>query len=373
MRRGFLLFALLSLALSALAASPGREAVHERAHSPDVPAGEVLRIEHLAGPIRVIGGADRIELRLRGIARADSEAKALEIAEGAHIALEDDGVYRTRFPLDGLSSIYYQPRGREDGGFQRQIRHGGDRLTVQSPTRWGRGLHLHAELDIHLPDAQAIDLIQPAGPVSIEAFGGPLRLRGNGDPVSLADTGGDLDIDTGGGSLVLDRHRGELLRLRSGSGRMALSAVSAGRLSLETGSGAIRLRAVSGNMELKTGSGGVEATEFLAGEHLHIESGSGRVLIEGELAAVRSLDARSTGGAILLLTASPPDLRLDIVNVRGGIEVDLPGLSEVREGRNRYRATLGEGRGEGRIESRMGQIRFVTAPAGAVRSGMFDD
>ena len=95
-------------------------------------------------------------------------------------------------------------------------------------------------------------------------------------------------------------------------------------------------------------------------------------MLEGDLSALRDARIETSSADIFLQTVAVPSAELRINNIRGGIEVDLPEMEQTRRQRNRFEAILGDGEGRIELESRLGEIRFVSSPAGAVEGGLFD-
>lgn len=351
---------------------------HEREVEETHPAEDIerVRVEQLAGPVRVRTGDDD-EIRVRAVVRAgaEDESRAEEVAEKGGLELQaEDGRLRVRprLPLDEFSTYYYEPPGREGGGFNRNAEFAGEDVTVQSRTRWGRGVALHHELELTVPESMGVDINQQVGTVDAAGMAGPLRLRMRGEEAELRAMRGRLDIETGGGRLRLAGHEGEG-RIRSGSGEMHLSNLRGGPWDLRSGSGPIRVDSGAGEFQVETGSGGFQATEFVAAEKLDIKSGSGRVMLEGDLSPLRQARIETSSADIFLQTVRVPSAELRINHIRGGITVDLPDLEETRRQRNRYEGILGEGDGRIELESRLGEIRFTSSPAGAVEGGLFED
>lgn len=364
----------LLLLLGGIQAVSAAEVTIEQRHVFERGAAEWLDMAHLAGPVRVRAHeGDGIELRLEITAGGETESEARQRAETVTVEDSLDGdrfVLRARFPLGENPTLYYQPEGRSRG-FNRLVRFDGQRVTVQGPTRWGRGVPIHAAVELLVPEGMGLDLEQHAGSLSVTGLDGSTRLRLHGDSLTTENTRGVLDVDTGDGDYSLSDHDGEA-RIRTGAGHLAIEGARGGPFRLNTGSGGIRLRGLAGNLEANAGSGGLQATEFLAGRTVAITSGSGDIFLEGDISPVRDLAVETTGGDIFIHTAHAPDAEIAIRHVRGGITVDLPDLKQERTQRNRYDAVVGEGTGRIHLESRMGQIRLLTGPAAAVEGGLFD-
>lgn len=338
-------------------------------------AGHV-RIEQLAGPVRVDShDEDTVTVRMVMHAAGETADQARERAEAFELerGREGDALWlRARPPLDEHQTLIYAPPGK-GAGYNRDTRFAGRQVTIRGRTRWGQqGLPAHAALHVSLPRGTGLDLIQHAGPVAVDGLSGPVRLNLQDNPARVSAVEAPLEIDSGNGRVEVLRHRGPA-RIASGSADMILEDMRGGPLELRSSSGRIRLTDVSGPLTVETGSGGLQATRFEAGERLAVESGSGDVRIQGRLAPARDLEVTTGGGDILLEPSDGPDARVRIESVGGSITVDLPGLSQVRDHRTRFTAVAGEGRGQWRVESRMGRVRIVSDPGLTGNDDLFGD
>lgn len=338
-------------------------------------AGHV-RVEHLAGPVSVEahdGDTVRVRMIIHAGGRDDTQAR--ERAEAVELAHGRDGGalwLRVHPPLDEHRTLIYL--APDDGAdYNRRVRFDGEMVTIRSEARWGQhGIPAYVELQLQLPHGTGLDLTQHAGPATVRGLTGPTRLTMQGDPVSVSSIEAPLEIDSGNGGVEVADHQGPA-RVASGSSAMRLDNARGGPFELRSQSGRIRINDVSGSLTVETGSGGLEATGINAGERLAVDSGSGDVHLRGDLAPARQLEVTTNGGDILLQPADAPDAGIRVDSARGRIEVDLPGLSRVRDHRTRFTAVSGEGRGQWRVESRTGEIRIVPGPGLTDNDDLFGD
>lgn len=355
--------ACLAALFLAPAAAESRLAEHrlEREHELALDGAGHVRVEHLAGPVSVEahdGDTVRARLIIRAGGRDDTQAR--ERAEAVELAQGRDGGalwLRARPPLDEHRTLIYL--APDDGAdYNRRVRFDGENVTIRSEARWGQhGIPAYVELHLQLPRSTGLDLTQHAGPVTVRGLTGPTRVTMRGDPVSVSSLEAPLEIDSGNGGVEIADHQGRA-RVASGSSPMQLDNARGGPFELRSHSGRIRINDLSGSLTVETGSGGLEATGINAGERLAVDSGSGDVHLEGDLAPARDLTVVTGGGDLRLILAGAPDAELRIGSARGDISVDLPGLSEVRDHRTQFRAVSGAGRGLWRLESRTGRIRI---------------
>jgi DUF4097 and DUF4098 domain-containing protein YvlB len=132
-------------------------------------------------------------------------------------------------------------------------------------------------------------------------------------------------------------------------------------MQIETGSGDLRLGDVIGSLRARTGSGDVEISKLGAGAELDIATGSGDVEADGDFAALRDVTIRTGSGDVDLRSTAPLSLRLSLATGSGGIKVDVPVMGNVESGRRSFKATVGTGEGEARINTGSGDIH-IKAP-----------
>lgn len=338
-------------------------------------AGHV-RIEHLAGALSVEShDDDAVSVGMVIHAAGETKARARELAETVSLehGREDSALWmRARPPLDEHRTLFYLP---PDNGanYRREVRFDGTPVTIRSRAGWGQeGVPVHVDLHLKLPPGIGLDLIQRAGPVEVRGLIGPVRLKLHNDTVRVSAIEAPLEIDSGNGRVEIRGHRGPA-RVSSGSGAMTLEDASGGPFELRSSSGRIHLIDVSGRVSAETGSGSVEAAGFRAGDRVSINSGSGDVHLEGDLAPAQDLEVVTKGGDIVLNLAANPDADLRVDSTRGNISIDMPGLSEVRDHRTQFSAVSGEGQGRWRLESRTGEIRVKSDSGVPAVDDLFGD
>jgi len=354
---------------AALAAASVGAAPIERQET--VRAGRVrsVAVENLVGSVQVLpADGEELSVEFTVVAGGD-EAAALAASvrfvtrqDGDRLSIEVD--YPTR---DHRSFRYQPPRGR----FESHTEYRGERVRVSSR----HGVELHVDAVARVPKGAVLRFANHVGALSAERVVGDLDLDTGSGAVRAAGNRGALRVDTGSGRVEVSHHHGQvsvdtgsggvdLVAVRgdvaadTGSGRVTLRDVQSDRIRIDTGSGGVEIEDSRGSLECDTGSGGVRARNFTAGERVVADTGSGGVHLEGDLSAVRELRIDTGSGGASLVSGTPLDLTLHIEVGSGAIEVDVPGMREVRDDdRDRFDAVLGKGRGRAVIETGSGGAR----------------
>jgi membrane protein implicated in regulation of membrane protease activity len=352
------------LALASLVAWPAVAA--ERVVELEIDAA-ALQVTNLAGSVRIVPGADAIVLR--ATVKADDAA----LAEAIRFDQEQSGdtaSVSVRLP-DGLDEVRY-----EDEQFRRldaRLEYEGDRIRVRS----NDGERLRVDLELQIPQGTRLELRQGVGDIGVTGVDADLNLSLNFGHVRAADGQGALVALTRAGDIEVRSQRGQLdarsgsgdvdienmlgtTRARTGSGDVSLRGVD-GEMQVETGSGDLELADVIGSLRARTGSGDVEIRGLGAGPTLDIATGSGDVEAAGDLGALRDVTVRTGSGDVRLASNSPLSLQVSLATGSGGIKVDVPVLGNVESGRRSFKATIGSGEGEARINTGSGDIS-IKAP-----------
>lgn len=351
------------LALALLIALPATAA--ERAVEIELDAA-ALRVTNLAGSVRIVPGS-------RLVLRASVKADSASIADGVAFEQDRDGdtaSVTVRLP-DGVDEVRY-----EDDQFRRldvRLDYEDQRIRVRS----NAGERLRVDLELEVPEGAALELRQGVGEIRVSGVDADLELSLNYGQLRAADGQGALVAVTRSGDIEVTSQRGQLdarsgsgdlrienilgtTRARTGSGDVTLRGAD-GDMQVETGSGDLRLGDVIGSLRGRTGSGDVEIMNLGAGAQLDIATGSGDVEAAGDLAALRDLTIRTGSGDVDLRSNAPLSLRLSLATGSGGIRVDVPMMGDVESGRRSFKATVGAGEGEARINTGSGDI-YIKAP-----------
>lgn len=377
MRTGKIIF----LALCLAAALPAAAA--ERALELRLDETMPVQIHNLAGAAKLVAGGDGLVIRAR--VSADKQ----EIADAIRLSTrERRGVLEVvvEYPED-LSRIRYD--GDEFRRLDVNVEYEGRKLRVSG----SRGEPVRVDLEVLVPADARLGLRQAVGPITAEQVRGELVLATRVGHVSVADgvgklradTGsgrasvmgfrGDVVADTGSGGVVVENVLGNVeadtgsgnVSLRgidgdvladTGSGSVTIEDARGERIVADTGSGGVRLKDVAGSLNVDTGSGSVKAEGVIAGPELIVDTGSGGVAVAGDLSAVRRLVIDTGSGGVSLDSSAPLSLRVDLSSGSGGISVNVPVLSDVTSGRNKFRGVVGDGEGTAKISTGSGSIRI---------------
>lgn len=348
-------------ALACLAAWPAAAA--ERVVELNIDA-DALQVTNLAGSARIVPGAGGIVLRATIKADDAALAEAVRLEQGR----SDDVASVTVQLPGGLDEVRY-----EDEQFRRldvRLEYEDRRIRV----RGDEGQRLRVDLELELPEGKRLELRQGVGDIGVAGVDADLELSLNYGRLRAADSRGALVASTRSGDIDIRSQRGQVdarigsgdvrienmlgaTRARSGSGDVSLRGVD-GEMQVETGSGDLDLEDVAGSVRGRTGSGDVEVRDLRAGPKLDISTGSGDVHAAGDLGALRDVTVRTGSGDVTLRSTTPLSLRLALATGSGGIKVDVPVMGDVESGRRSFKATVGAGAGEARINTGSGDIHI---------------
>src|SRR5258705_168175 len=236
--------------------------------------GATVAIYNIAGKVRVVAGTtDGVVV---DITRGGADAAQLKVQTGE---IRGRQTLRIVYPSDRI--VYPDSRRsrsdlrvREDGTFSEGNWDDGsrDRVEVRS---YGPGLEAHADLVVHVPKGQKLELYLGVGrmdvsnvegaiaidvasaEVDVAGMKGGLTLDTGSGRVTVRDVTGDLNVDSGAGGVTLDQVKGDILRIDSGSGGVQASDIDVRQLEADVGSGGLRLfRIKASDVNVETGSGG---------------------------------------------------------------------------------------------------------------------
>ncbi|NHA13839.1 DUF4097 family beta strand repeat-containing protein [Thioalkalivibrio sp. XN279] len=352
------------VALACLAAGPAAAAERVVELEIDAPA---LQVTNLAGSVRIVPGAGAVVLRATVKADDAAIADAVRLEQGRR---GDTASVSVRLP-DGLDEVRY-----EDEQFRRldvRLEYEGERIRVRS----NGGETLRVDLELQLPEGTQLELRQGVGDIGVAGVDADLNLSLNYGHLRAADGQGVLVAMTRAGDIEVKSQRGQLdarsgsgdvdvenvlgtTRARTGSGDVSLRGVD-GEMQVETGSGDLELADVIGSLRARTGSGDVEIRGLGAGPKLDIATGSGDVAAAGDLGALRDVTVRTGSGDVALASSAPLSLKVSLATGSGSIKVDVPVMGNVESGRRSFKATIGAGEGEARINTGSGDIS-IKAP-----------
>ncbi len=332
--------ALALLALLALAACAGVRAPATQPEPALAPqrfalAGSTVRVQDLAGEVRIQPGTGP-EVVVT-VTRAGRDASALAVE---HDSPPAGDALRVVAPASARRLYYPALPGRSDsvefrasagglkpgkGGFLGLF---ASRRTTKVVRRPGAGaLDAHADIVVALPPGRRLDVQLGAGRVAVggvagdvralllagaaEATGsaGRLRLTSNSGGITVTGGGGVLTVESAAGSVEVDGFHGAYLAATTGAGAVAGADLSADSLLVRTGAGDIALERVrAGRLDLGSGAGELRLGD-VAADTLRARSGVGSLTLRAVRAAVLAVEARK-GNAEVGLTALPGSARI---------------------------------------------------------------
>ena len=350
--------------------------------------GSALEVENLAGSVQLRPAEGRDFVVEATIVAADAE-----LLDRIEFRTDTAGTrkrLRVAYPTDDYKVFIYQPGEGQSG--RSQVRYMGKKVTVTSSSRRS-GAEVHVDLVVHVPADSSLKLDNHVGGIQGDNIHADMRLDSSSGLISIENSRGELSADTGSGSIRVVEHRGRVsadtgsgsvemdnvlgdvdadtgsgsVMLRAitgnvvadtGSGRVELEDILADRIVVDTGSGGVTALRIRGAFEADTGSGSVRVSDFEAGEKIKVDTGSGRIELSGNMAAVRQLDLDTGSGGVDIQASELPSMQLKVSAGSGGIEVQVPDMHMVRSGDGFLEATLGDGSGRGRIDTGSGGIRI---------------
>jgi len=380
--------------------------------------GLTVEVENLAGTVRIEAATgNEVEIVAHLHAEGDDDAETKKLLSLLDVAFEGTGdrfAARAVFPVESHGTIHYPDpqRREEEHGFlslfgisRSTVRYQGRRVTVVS----GRRRHaptLYADFRLRVPagvavsvrhavglvtggglkgaaavDAQSADATWPTLPatdtarprvVTVQAAA-RLRTLQPSARATIRDVDGDSNVQTGSGDVSFDGARGAValhtgsgdvtlknargdVKASTGSGDVTLADVEAKAVSASTGSGNVVLERVSGSLELETGSGDVHATRVTSLERVHVETGSGNVVLRGDLSAARDVKLDTSSGDVSVSLDRPLAMRLDARTSSGDISVDLPDMRTVRRDDHALVAEVGSGGATFHVQTSSGDV-----------------
>ncbi|MFQ5744852.1 MAG: DUF4097 family beta strand repeat-containing protein, partial [Acidobacteriota bacterium] len=106
-----------------------------------------------------------------------------------------------------------------------------------------------------------------------------------------------------------------------------------------------------------TGSGDVEAHDLRAGARLNADTGSGDVILAGDLSRVEEIVVETGSGDIEINMSAVPGMRLRIESGNGDIDVDLPEMRVISKQRYFFEGEVKDGTARVSLSTGSGSIR----------------
>jgi len=314
--------------------------------------GDRVAIHNLAGVAEITAGTGTdviVEVRRGGsdAARLEIQTGAIEGRETLRVLYPEDRVVYTR----GNGSFRTAVHVREDGTIGR----GGRRVEIRGS---GSGMEAHADLRILVPAGKDVAFHLGVGRVDARNVNGNLRIDVASAAVETAATRGNLSIDTGSGRVSVTDAQGDV-DIDTGSGSVEVAGVTGRQLRIDTGSGSVEVNGarLESVLEIDTGSGRIRATGIAASD-IRFDTGSGSIDL-ALTAPARDIELDAGSGSVTLRVPEGFGADVEMDTGSGGIEVDVPGIQTVRQTRDYFRGTIGDGAARVRIDTGSGRARLV--------------
>lgn len=319
--------------------------------------GRDVAIYNLVGTMRVEGGSgDRVVVE---VTRVGAEAARLKIETGT---LRGRNTLRILYPADRI--VYpqrsYSYRSTftvlDDGTFGDDGSRGwrdGRRVEIVGS---GSGFDAHADVRVVVPTGLTVRVRNGVGETTVTNVEGTLDVSVSSSRLTASHVRGSLSLETGSGGIDVSDVTGDL-DIDSGSGGATIEGVRGGKLTMDVGSGSLRGRNIQvTELTGDVGSGGIRLAA-VSTPRLHIETGSGGSEVE-LLGRVDDVNIEAGSGGVTLRLPAATGATFDIETGSGGIDTDFE-VKVKRMERHALRGTVGDGRGNVKIEAGSGTVRIL--------------
>jgi hypothetical protein len=259
---------------------------------------------------------------------------AVEVAVGSVSVTGHDG--------SGATVVITSKRDDLDAYLDFAVDEAPGRLTLTAKRKgsrvsswWGRGLHVHYEIQV--PRETTLEVSTAGGAIQVQDLRGGV-VRTSGGAIRGTDLLGDFEARTSGGSIRISDVGGTLIARTSG-GSIQIERV-AGEVDASTSGGGIRIAEVGGRLRAHT-SGGSISVAFLPGPF-------------------KGAEVSTSGGSIRIAVDPAADLKVDASCAGGSISTDLPITVTGKLAKSRITGTVGAGGEVLRARTSGGSIRIET-------------
>jgi DUF4097 and DUF4098 domain-containing protein YvlB len=265
-----------------------------------VPHGKTLRIENMAGHIKVVGG------KALGSVQCDVSVR------GASLDDAKDKIARYQLVIE--ESDHY--------------------VLVKQPDMTG----LSADVSIQLNAATPIEIKSEASDIHVSGTGSGVRIQSRSGDIHLSGLNGVIEI-------------------HADSGDLFVGDSDTPSLTIENKSGDVTIRDVRGNINARTASGDVSAEDVQA-KVISLETVAGDILLSFANAASGTYNVRTVSGDANVQLPVDADLRVGLSTVRGDVTCDIE-LSDANRAGHRHTGRLGAGTGSLDVSAMTGDIRVI--------------
>ncbi|MEZ4417154.1 MAG: hypothetical protein R3E10_15480 [Gemmatimonadota bacterium] len=212
-----------------------------------------------------------------------------------------------------------------------EIRRRADAWRIGTERRWGGGI---ADYEITVPRGYDVTVGGMYFSLDVEGVGGAVEAQSIEGDMRIVGGRGDVDLNAINGRVTVEESEGTI-HLKSAAESMELRALA----------GEVMVEAIGGNVTLSE----------MSASKVEVRSVGGNVRYEGVLSPGGEYVLSSHGGNITVQIPEGTNADVWVATVMGNIDVDLPGVAEVGEGRRRE-FRLGTGGAELDLETFGGRI-----------------
>ena len=341
-----------TLALALLLVSGGA-VPSARAGERVVLAGDRVSVHNLVGRLTILPGDG--ESAVAEIDRLGRDANRLRVESGQ---LRGFQALRIIYPSNRIHVKDFGGRStfwvRDDGTLDGKT---GDGHKVEITGRHD-GLDARADVKLYVPKGVRLEVKWGHGSAEVDEVAASVAIEGASLDVEGSRNTGPLSISVGSGSVRVASGRGSI-HVETGSGDVEVQDTESGKVVIETGSGTIRASGIDApTLSFETGSGDIEAAGIRS-EKASLETGSGRV--ELELRSDTDLLHVETGsGDVVVSVPQGIGARVHLESGSGPIETSIP-LQVTKRTRRELTGTIGDGRGNLSLETGSGRVELRTA------------
>jgi len=156
------------------------------------------------------------------------------------------------------------------------------------------------QVRLRVPESYSVDVQTTGGKIELMRLGGSVVARTRGGSIEVEQVRGVVDVQTSGGSIRVDKIQGNLSAQTAG-GTIKVTEVE-GRLDVQTSGGSIRVNDALGPVVAKTSGGSISVT-FAKAPQGDLRTSGGSIEAEFPRETGVTLDARTTGGRVLVESA----------------------------------------------------------------------
>ncbi len=273
-----------------------------------VPAGKLLRVESVAGDIKVTcGHPGEGRLVATAIFKGDDRDRLREKAEAFALVVEESEHF----------------------------------VLIRQPDQSG----LTVEFEVFLPEGVAVEAKNESGDVSLTGIVGACRVAGTSGDIHVSNASGSLNLDTANGNVQVLDSTLSLLNIENKNGDVALTGVTA----------ATSIRSSSGDVKMVRCSA----------PSLAIDGVSGDIRVDLSEPLNGAANIRTVNGLISVDIPGTSNCRVNLSTLRGEVNCTIP-LEDFAKDNRRTTGRIGDATGTLDVSAVNGDIFVRLREAAAV-------